>query len=186
MSPAAHSEAQRQQMLQLVKRSIEHGLERGTPASVPHPLPPYLQQPGACFVTLEINHQLRGCIGSLEAYRPLAEDLLENGFAAAFRDPRFPPLSAPELAQLSLKISLLTLPQPMQFESEAELIRQLLPGVDGLILREGRQRGTFLPSVWEQLPDPHDFLNQLKRKAGLPPHHWSNQIEIERYRTEQF
>ncbi|MBT3196278.1 MAG: AmmeMemoRadiSam system protein A [Gammaproteobacteria bacterium] len=181
------STALQQQMVQLVRHSIEQGLQQGRPATMPlNQLPMALQQPGACFVTLELHNQLRGCIGSLEAHRPLAEDLLSNGYAAAFRDPRFPPLTRSEYQQIAIKISLLSTPEPMQFKSEAELIRQLLPGVDGLILQEGAQRGTFLPSVWEQLPDPHDFLNRLKQKAGLAPTHWSDQIRIERYRTEQF
>ncbi len=183
----SHNHEQQQEMIALVRQSIEQGLTTRHPGTTDlQQLPDYLQQPGACFVTLEIDHQLRGCIGSLEARRPLAEDLLENGYAAAFRDPRFPPLSQQEYPQVSIKLSLLTPAEPMQFDSEADLIRQLLPGTDGLILSEGFRRGTFLPSVWEQLPDPHDFLSHLKRKAGLPTDYWSDTIQVERYRTEQF
>ncbi|MBT4789717.1 MAG: AmmeMemoRadiSam system protein A, partial [Gammaproteobacteria bacterium] len=145
-----------------------------------------LRRPGASFVTLEMSHQLRGCIGSLEAHRPLAEDLIANGYSAAFRDPRFPPLSQEEYAILEIKISLLSAPEPMQFNSESDLVGQLQPGVDGLILQQGTHRGTFLPSVWEQLPDPQNFLDRLKQKAGLPGNHWSEKITMQRYRTEQF
>ncbi len=182
-----HTTEQRTEMLKLVRHSIEQGLESGAALNVDLQMhAPYLQQPGASFVTLEINNQLRGCIGSLEAHRPLGQDLAENGFAAAFRDPRFPPLTQPEYPRAQIKLSLLSRPQPMQFDSEHDLLRQLLPGMDGLILAEGARRGTFLPSVWEQLPNPTDFLNHLKQKAGLPANYWSDSIRIERYRTEQF
>ena len=183
----SHTPQQQQSMLQLARQSIEHGLAHGSPATIElQQCDPFLQQPGACFVTLEINQQLRGCIGSLEARRPLAQDLLENGYAAAFRDPRFPSLAQQEYPSTTIKLSLLPPAEPMQFNSEAELIRQLLPGMDGLILQEGHRRGTFLPSVWEQLPDPQLFLNQLKQKAGLPADYWSDTLTIERYHTEQF
>ena len=173
-------------MLDLVRSSIEHGLHHGSPAMAElKTLPPSLQEPGGCFVTLEINHQLRGCIGSLEAHRPLAEDLVANGYAAAFQDPRFPPLSEGEYPQTTIKISLLTPATPMQFSSEEDLLSQIRPGVDGLILSDRGHRGTFLPSVWEQLPTPQLFLNHLKQKAGLPGNYWSDTIRIERYQTEQ-
>ncbi len=183
----SHSPEQRQEMVALARQSIEQGLISGTPLHIDLQLSsPYLQQPGACFVTLEIDHRLRGCIGSLETHRPLAEDLAENAFAAAFHDPRFPALTGDEFSRISIKLSLLSRPEPMQFHSETDLLRQLLPGMDGLILMEKQHRGTFLPSVWEQLPNPADFLNHLKQKAGLPAHYWSDTIRIERYRTEQF
>lgn len=182
-----HSNEARGLMRTLVSTSIESGLDNGHPAKVNlSTLPSELQQPGACFVTLEQRGQLRGCIGTLLAHRPLAEDLQENGFAAAFHDPRFPPLTRSEWPQLTVKISLLSTPEPLHFDSEEALIRQLVPGHDGLILTEGRHRGTFLPSVWEQLPTPQQFLQQLKQKARLPPHYWSDTLTIERYTTEQF
>ncbi len=175
----------RKLMLELAHSSIEHGLDHGSPATVdPQELPAALRHSGACFVTLELNQQLRGCIGSLKAYRPLAEDLLNNSYAAAFQDPRFPPLTPAEYPQTAVKISLLTPPQPMQFNSEDDLLIQLCPGVDGVILSERGYRGTFLPSVWEQLPTPRLFLQQLKRKAGLPSDYWSDSVKIERYQTE--
>ncbi len=173
-------------MLELVRSSIEHGLHHGSPAAVElEGLSSTLQEPGACFVTLETGHQLRGCIGSLEAHRPLAEDLVANGYAAAFQDPRFPPLSESEYPRTTIKISLLTPATPMQFSSEEDLLNQIRPGVDGLILSDRGHRGTFLPSVWEQLPSPRLFLSHLKQKAGLPEGYWSDTIRVERYQTEQ-
>jgi len=103
---------------------------------------------------------------------------------AAFRDPRFPPLAADEFDELDIHLSILTPAEPVSFTSEQELITQLQPGIDGLILEEGHRRGTFLPSVWEQLPEPQQFLRHLKQKAGLSPDYWSENIRISRYRTE--
>ncbi len=182
-----HTDTERQQMVALVRRTIEHGLQHHTPATATaEQHPPFLHQPGACFITLELDHHLRGCIGSLEAHRSLLDDLLANGFAAAFRDPRFPPLGAEEYPRCTIKISLLSRPEPLTFRSESDLLRQLQPGIDGLILSDRTHRGTFLPSVWEQLPEPHQFLQQLKRKAGLAGDYWSESLRVERYRTEQF
>ncbi|HEX22747.1 MAG TPA: AmmeMemoRadiSam system protein A [Chromatiales bacterium] len=171
----------------VARASIEHGIETGRPLTVdiaryPHPL----REPRATFVTLNEHGQLRGCIGSLEAVRPLVEDVAHNAYAAAFSDPRFPPLQASELADLDVHISVLSPATPMQFHSEEDLIRQLRPGVDGLILEDGYHRGTFLPAVWESLPDPHDFLQHLKLKAGLPADYWSDTIRVSRYTTESF
>jgi AmmeMemoRadiSam system protein A len=140
----------------------------------------------AAFVTLQEFGQLRGCIGHLEARQPLVKDVAENAFAAAFRDPRFPPVTARELERLHIEISVLTPATPLIFGSEQELVALIEPGRDGLILEEGLARGTFLPSVWESLPNPVDFLRQLKRKAGLPENYWSDRLRISRYRTESF
>lgn len=181
------SEQHRQQLLKLARDSIVWGLDHARPLQVSvDDFDDQLQQKAACFVTLHKNGELRGCIGSLEAQRPLVEDVSENAFSAAFRDPRFFALQNDELEQLSLSISVLTPAQPLQFSSEQNLIDQLRPGVDGLILQEGYHRGTFLPSVWEQLPDPKQFLQHLKMKAGLSPDHWSDQIKVSRYQTESF
>jgi len=127
---------------------------------------------------------LRGCIGRLEAARPLAEDIAENAYAAAFQDPRFQPLQQSELEGLEIHLSLLTPSEPMAFTSEQDLLGQLRPGEDGVILAEGSRRGTFLPSVWEQLTTPRQFLEHLKLKAGLPASYWSNSIKAWRYQTE--
>jgi AmmeMemoRadiSam system protein A len=174
-------------LLDLARRSIAHGLDQDAPMAVdpagyPEPLRTHL----AAFVTLHLHGDLRGCIGHLEAVQPLVRDVAENAYAAAFRDPRFPPVSRQELSGLAVHISVLTPPEPMTFASEANLLAQIRPGIDGLILTDGRARGTFLPSVWESLPDRRDFLNHLKRKAGLPADHWSDRVRVERYATESF
>ena len=171
----------------VAQASIEHGLRIGRPLAVDmacYPRP--LREPGASFVTLNEHGRLRGCIGSLEAIHPLVEDVAHNAYAAAFSDPRFPPLQAHELPGLDLHISVLSPATPMQFDSEEDLIRQLRPGVDGLMLEDGDHHGTFLPAVWESLPDAHDFLQHLKLKAGLPMDGWSDTIRVSRYVTESF
>lgn len=142
-----------------------------------------LRRHGASFVTLEIAGALRGCIGTLEAFRPLVVDVAENARAAAFRDPRFPALRAHEFEALDLHISILGAPEPMAFTSEEDLIAQLRPHVDGLILSEHGCRGTFLPAVWESLAQPREFLAQLKLKAGLPRDYWSATLKVSRYTT---
>jgi len=174
-------------LLHVAAESIRHGLEHGRPLAVdPAAYGRELQDKGASFVTLHIGGALRGCIGTLEAHRPLSVDVAHNAFAAAFSDPRFAPLSHAEFKHLSTHISVLNPAQPMHFASEADLISQLRPGIDGLILQEGRRRGTFLPAVWESLSEPRDFLRHLKMKAGLPSDHWSDTIEMYRYTTQSF
>lgn len=172
-------------LLKVATASIEEGLSHQQPLTVNlQDYPPAFSVPKATFVTLEIRHQLRGCMGTLTAYRPLINDVAENAYAAAFSDPRFPPLQRPELSALDIHISILSTPEPMTFTSEADLLYQLRPGIDGLILSDGPYRGTFLPSVWESLPEPVNFLRYLKQKAGLSPHHWSNTLTVQRYTTE--
>ena len=174
-------------LLDLARRSVAHGLDHGAPLPVdPTGYPEPLRAELAAFVTLHLHGALRGCIGHLEAVQPLVRDVAENAYAAAFRDPRFPPLTRQELQGLAVHISVLAAPEPMTFASEADLLGQIRPGIDGLILTEGRARGTFLPSVWESLPDRRDFLNHLKRKAGLPADHWSDRVQVARYTTESF
>lgn len=182
-----YNSQQRLQLLQLAKNSILSGLQYGRP--LPVQLDDFeveLQQHRACFVTLHEHQQLRGCIGSLEAKRSLVEDVCENAYAAAFRDPRFNPLQEAEFDLLTLSISVLTPSTEIVFNSEQDLINQIQPNVDGLILEEGYHRGTFLPSVWEQLPDSQQFLQHLKQKAGLSPDFWSDNIRVSRYQTESF
>lgn len=174
-------------LLNTAWESIRHGLETGTPLQVDTGrCEAPLSEPHASFVTLHKHGELRGCIGSLQAFRPLLTDVAENAFAAAFRDPRFAPLQVRELADLTLDISVLSAPVPMSFNSEQDLLSQLRPHRDGLILQDGPQRGTFLPSVWEALPDAERFLQQLKLKAGLATDYWSDNIRVWRYSTECF
>ncbi len=142
---------------------------------------PWMQQHGASFVTLTLAGELRGCIGSLEAHRPLLEDVRKNAIAAAFHDPRFAPLSEAEFECIRVEVSVLTPAEPLQFESEVHVLNQLRPGQDGLILEFGRHRSTFLPQVWETLTEPASFLAHLKRKAGLPADFWHEELRLSRY-----
>jgi len=146
--------------------------------------PKALQQQRACFVTLNINKKLRGCIGSLTAHQALYLEVAASAEAAAIHDPRFNRISDSELDQLEYHISILSPSSPITFKSEDDLMNQIRPNVDGLILSEGNQRGTFLPSVWESLPDVNDFLKHLKCKVGLSENYWSNSIQMSRYTTE--
>jgi len=164
------SDAQRRVLLAIARDSIEHGLHEGEPLRLhPEDFDPLLAAPG-----------------SLEAYRPLVTDVAENAFAAAFRDPRFPPLSPAELDDLDIQVSVLSPPEPLEFDSEADLLAKIRPGIDGLIIEDLGHRGTFLPSVWESLPEPELFWRHLKQKAGLPPDHWSPTLRVYRYTTESF
>lgn len=147
---------------------------------------PELDHPAATFVTLTQNGQLRGCIGSLEAFRELATDIRENAQAAAFRDPRFPPLGSDECFRTRIEVSLLGPAVALDCVDEEDALRQLDPGVDGLILCHGSRRATFLPQVWEALPLATDFLRQLKRKAGLPENFWDERIRLSRYRVDKW
>lgn len=174
----------KQQLLELAGESIKKGLCGETLSVRATDYPEPLRVLRATFVTLHVDASLRGCIGTLEARQTLVQDVASNAWSAAFRDPRFSALTWQEYERLDIHISVLSLPEPMQFSSEEELIAQLRPRMDGLIIEEGFNRGTFLPSVWEQLPDPREFLRQLKRKAGLPPDHWSSRIRVQRYTTE--
>jgi AmmeMemoRadiSam system protein A len=178
---------QRATLIAVARRAIEHGLQTGQPlVVVPSEYHRDLKAVRASFVTLQIRGQLRGCIGHLDAVQPVVVDVAENAFAAAFRDPRFTPLTELEWPNVDLHLSLLTRPVAMEFTDEADLLAQLHPGEDGLILQDGPNRGTFLPSVWEGLPEPERFLAHLKQKAGLAANHWSDRIEVLRYQTESF
>ncbi len=142
---------------------------------------PWLTELGASFVSLHRGEELRGCVGSIEAFRPLAEDVRRNAVAAALRDPRFPPLEVAELEDVELEVTLLSPPEPIRFTGEADALAQLCPGEDGLLLSWGGHRSTFLPQVWESLPTPEAFLSSLKRKAGLAPDFWHPDLELRRY-----
>ncbi len=191
-SPLPFAEPERRALLELAHEAIRsrlagelpvppHGLP---PAIAPASLPATLLAPGAAFVTLHRAGELRGCIGSLEARRPLVADVAANARAAAFEDPRFPPLAAWELAGLAIHLAIVGPSVPLPAESEAELLATLRPGHDGLVLAEGPHRATFLPAVWESLPDPRDFLAHLKHKAGLPRDYWSPTLRFRRYSVE--
>ena len=151
--------------------------DRG-PADDAHPA---LGAPGATFVTLRRDGVLRGCIGSLEPRRALAQDVRANALAAAFGDSRFPPLAAVEFDVTTVEVSLLGASEALQHTGEAQVLAQLAPGVDGVIIEFGRHRATFLPQVWEALPEPRAFLAELKRKAGLPADFWHAEMNVRRY-----
>jgi uncharacterized protein len=177
--------AHRRTLLDVAAAAIDYGLkEQGLLPLALDDYPERLRQPQASFVTLRIDHKLRGCMGSLQATEPLVVNVARNACAAAFRDPRFVPLAREEFPQLSIHLSLLGAPEPIACESEAQLLSLVRPGIDGLTLIEGTRRATLLPAVWETLPNPRDFLIQLKRKAGLAPDYWSPSVRVERYTAE--
>jgi AmmeMemoRadiSam system protein A len=142
---------------------------------------PWLTEHGACFVTLTQFGELRGCIGSLQAHRPLLADVKSNAVSAALRDPRFTPLTVDELDITTVEVSLLSESQEMQVRGEADALAQMRPNIDGIIFEYGRYRSTFLPQVWESLAHPRDFLAMLRRKAGLPDDFWAEGVKLSRY-----
>lgn len=163
------------------------GSVAGDPPAAANPDEPWLREPGATFVTLRRQDgELRGCVGSIEAHRTLAEDVAHNAVAAAFHDSRFPPLAPQELAEISLEVSLLSPPEPLPALSEDEALRLLRPGIDGVILEYRGRRGTFLPQVWEQLPTPRAFLDHLATKAGLPRGFWAPEVRLSRYTVRKW
>lgn len=154
----------------LARASIRHALGAAAPPDVRlQDYPEPVRGPHASFVTLRQEGELRGCVGTVFAIRPLAEDVTHNAFRAAFHDPRFAPLDASEFAATAIGISILSTPEPMPFADERDLATRLVPGRDGLILEQGDRRGLFLPQVWDMVSDASAFLDHLKDKAGLPP-----------------
>ena len=181
---------ERRELLALARASIDSALA-GSRAGDLVPfigslLPPALTVRRSSFVTLRRNEELRGCCGTLDAPRSLAEDVWRNAWAAAFNDYRFPALTAAEWPQVTLHLSLLTAPEPLDIMTEEQLLAVLRPSIDGLILESDTGRATFLPAVWEQLPDPLQFVRHLKMKAGWPATYWSNRVRALRYTTESF
>ncbi len=166
----------------LARQAIQAGL-RGGPAPVPDAehLPPALREPRGCFVTLEVDGALNGCIGTLEAREPLGAAVGRCAWEAAFADPRLPSLTPEDYPRLHIKVSILGPLQPIAAGSEDEVLAQLRPGVDGLVIARGLHRATFLPAVWKSLPDPVVFLRQLEQKAGLTPGHWPRGMRAWRY-----
>jgi AmmeMemoRadiSam system protein A len=176
-------------LLALARGAIAAELEPDSPAPAPEPpdpLPGWLASPGASFVTLQLDGELRGCIGSLQPHRPLHEDVAHNARAAAFGDPRFGPLSDEEYPRVKLEVSVLSPLTPMPVADEADACARLRPGIDGLVLERGSRRATFLPQVWEELPKPEDFLRHLKLKGGWPGEYWSSDMKLFRYSVYKF
>jgi hypothetical protein len=170
-------------LLKLARNEIASKL--GQPAAKPVKAA-WLQEPGASFVTLTRQGELRGCIGTLEAHRPLGVDVRENALAAAFRDPRFMPLTRGEFDEISVEVSLLSPTEPIEVKDEAAALAVLRPHVDGVVFEYGHYRSTFLPQVWEQLPEPAEFLAHLKRKAGLSMDFWAEQVRLSRYTVSKW
>ncbi len=170
----------------LARQNIAHRLETGAPLPSASNMPESLTRPGAAFTSLYHGDALRGCMGTLLAERPLIEAVMATALDAALGDPRFPAVERDELDQLTVTVAVLSDPVPLPVESEQDLLQRLQPGEDGLILHEAQYRATFLPAVWESLPDPHDFLVHLKAKAGLRPDYWSSTIQFARYRSVSF
>jgi uncharacterized protein len=173
-------------LIELAAASIRHGLVHGREGGFDaNDLPHELREPRATFVTLSTPAAgLRGCRGVIEACRPLACDVWANSFASAFDDPRFQPLEASEFDRLEIEISILSHPELLRVTNEQALLRALVPHRDGVVLTWRNRRATFLPKVWEMLPDPGDFIVQLKLKAGLPTDFWADDVAVSTYRAE--
>ncbi|MGH8280470.1 MAG: AmmeMemoRadiSam system protein A [Gammaproteobacteria bacterium] len=165
---------------------IERKLGRQSGSFVNPDAGPVLDEPRASFVTLRCRGELCGCIGTLEIERPLLQDVMHNARAAAFHDPRFPPLDGAALDHLEIEISVLSAIRPLVVGDRTALLRALRPGTDGVVLEEAGQRATFLPSVWSTLPEPAAFMDALLEKAGLPAGHWSARLRIFHYQTDSF
>lgn len=178
----------RRYLLRLARESIEHAARGESLPSVDvDSAPEDLRRDGASFVTLNQRGRLRGCIGSLEAQRPLVLDVRKNAVDAALHDPRFPPVQPHEVEGLDIEISVLSAPEALDYETSDELVAKLCPGVDGVVIERGWHRATFLPQVWEKLPDPHEFLQRLCLKAGLAPDVYrSSELDVYIYRVEEF
>lgn len=176
-----------EQLLKVACAAIQHGLTYQQTLTIQAAdYPEELLKNRASFVTLMIKSELRGCIGAILPTQPLVKDVAYHAYAAAFHDPRFKPLTPEEYILIDIHISVLSTPELLKVSSEAQLIEQLRPGIDGLILQEGYRKGTFLPSVWDALKTPELFISRLKLKAGFPIHYWSKTIQVQRYTTESF
>jgi len=175
------------ELLRLARGSIEYGLIHREPLPINcDELPRALTEPGATFTTLRFEGQLRGCRGTLEAELPLAKDVTRSAFQAAFRDPRFDPVGEDELGAIRLEVSVLSPLESIHVTNEAHLLDRVTPGTDGIVIVADGRRATFLPEVWEMLPDPHQFLAALKAKCGLADDYWSERLEFQRYRTTSY
>jgi MEMO1 family protein len=182
------SDADRKVLLDATKQALEYGVKNGRAPSVDYGpgVSKSLTAMRASFVSLKIAGRLRGCIGTVIAHQPLLPDVVANAYKAGFGDPRFGPLTMEELAELDIEISLLSFPRIMRFNDEADLVSQVRPDKDGLILQDQGRRGLFLPSVWEGIPKAEDFIGHLKRKAGFDTDHWSDDLRVFKYTTETF
>jgi AmmeMemoRadiSam system protein A len=182
------TDEEKQILLHLAREAMELRVRgKKLPALDVNSLTPHLRENGASFVTLTIHDELRGCIGALEAYQPLAEDVREHAIAAALEDPRFPPVDQSELSRIQLEVSRLTAPRLLEYSSAEDLLIKLNPHVDGVILKDGRRRATFLPQVWAQIPNPVNFLDHLCSKMGARSNLWRDtKLQVYIYQVEEF
>lgn len=182
------TDAEKTILLRLAREALECGV-RGDPPPVldQTALSPALRSEGSSFITLTENGELRGCVGALQAYQSLAEDVREHAVAAALKDYRFPRVEPGELAKIKIEVSRLTKPQPLVYTSAADLLAKIRPDVDGVVLRDGLRQATFLPQVWEQIPDKAEFFEHLCAKLGVAPDLWRHKhLEVLVYRVEEF
>jgi AmmeMemoRadiSam system protein A len=175
-------------LLHTARQAMECGVRREKlPPVDERSLPSHLRENGASFVTLTIRGELRGCIGALEPRQPLVEDVREHAIAAALDDPRFPPVSEDELDRIQIEVSRLTPPVPLEYKDADDLLAKLRPHMDGVILRDGFRRATFLPQVWEKIPECAQFLNYLCYKMGANENTWrTRHLEVFTYQVEEF
>ncbi len=179
---------EQQTLLRMAREAMEHGV-RGEklPPLNKEILSSHLREKGATFVTLTIRGELRGCIGALEAYQPLVEDVREHAIAAALEDPRFPPVREAELSRIQIEVSRLTRPIPLEYKDAEDLLSKLRPHIDGVILKDNYRRATFLPQVWEKIPDPVQFMNNLCYKMGASENLWRiKHLNVLTYQVEEF
>ncbi len=185
-SPLSHAE--KQFLLDLARKTLEDALQGRKMAKLePGSIPEKLHLSGASFVTLTKHGRLRGCIGTLEAYQPLVEDVREHTLAAAFNDYRFPAVHEYELEKIKIEISVLSKPEELEYSNPDELLARLRPNIDGITLMDGKRRATFLPQVWEKIPDKVEFLEQLCQKMGVEADLWRKKLlRVQTYQVEEF
>lgn len=178
----------KQFLLKLARKALEAGVQKKPLGPIElDSLPKRLRETGACFVTLTEHGRLRGCIGTLDAYQPLAQDVMDHAVDAGLHDYRFPGVKASELEAIEIEISYLSAPRPLLYSTPQNLVEQFRPGVDGVILKDGSRKATFLPQVWEQLPDPATFLDHLCQKMGAAGDLWRKKpIKVYIYQVEEF
>jgi AmmeMemoRadiSam system protein A len=179
---------EQQYLLTLARKTLTHYLS-GKPIQelLKTKLSPALMEKRGCFVTLEKKGNLRGCIGYIQPEKSLCECVMENAVNAATQDPRFPEVNSDELSAITIEVSALTVPEPLQIKNRKTLLQVLVPGRDGVILSNGWKKSTFLPQVWEHFPDKEDFLNALCEKGGMPRGCWEDEdTEILTYHAEVF
>jgi AmmeMemoRadiSam system protein A len=179
---------EKQTLLSIARQSIESAVKgEQSPKQDPALLTPRLKEQGASFVTLTVRGELRGCIGALEPYQPLVDDVREHAIAAALQDPRFPPVGPNELNEINIEVSRLSVSYPLEYSTSEDLVQKLRPHVDGVILRDGMRRATFLPQVWEKIPNPAKFLDNLCYKMGAASDAWKRKhLEVLIYQVEEF